>query len=110
MGLPVWIRSWTNAHRSKTVEKVVGPVAGVAMFGSVWFGWAKPPTICQKFRLFCHIERFSPNRAEYLRMLTIKVMGEPLVITSNDSILATLDFKPYRSKVERRVILFAGSR
>lgn len=39
-------------------------------------------------------------------MPIIKVMGEPLVITSNDSILATLDFKPYRSKVERRVIPF----
>jgi len=35
-------------------------------------------------------------------MPIIKVMGELLVITSNDSILATLDFKPYRSKVERR--------
>jgi len=33
-------------------------------------------------------------------------MGEPLVITSNDSILKTLNFKSYRSKVERRVIPF----
>jgi len=39
-------------------------------------------------------------------MPIVKVMGEPLVITSNDSILATLNFKPYRNKVERRVIPF----
>ena len=36
-------------------------------------------------------------------------MREPIVITSDDSILNTLDFKPYRSKVERRVILFLPS-
>lgn len=39
-------------------------------------------------------------------MPIIKVMGEPLIITSKDSILETLKFKPYRSKVERRVIPF----
>ena len=39
-------------------------------------------------------------------MPIVKVMGKPLVITSNDSILATLNFKPYRNKVERRVIPF----
>jgi len=39
-------------------------------------------------------------------MPIVKVMGEPLVITSNDSILATLNFKPYRNKMERRVIPF----
>ena len=33
-------------------------------------------------------------------------MNEPIVITSDDSILETLNFKPYRSKVERRVIPF----
>ena len=33
-------------------------------------------------------------------------MDDPLVITSNDSILRTLDFKPYRNIVERRVIAF----
>ena len=33
-------------------------------------------------------------------------MSEPIVITSDDSILRTLNFKPYRSKVERRVIPF----
>ena len=48
----------------------------------------------------------SPANARYGRMPITKVMGEPLVITSNDSILATLDFKPYRSKVERRVVPF----
>ena len=33
-------------------------------------------------------------------------MNEPVVITSDDPVLNTLDFKPYRSKVERRVIPF----
>ena len=33
-------------------------------------------------------------------------MNTPMVITSSDSILQTLNFKPYRSKVERRVIPF----
>lgn len=33
-------------------------------------------------------------------------MTEPLVITSSDPILDTLNFKPYRSKVERRVVPF----
>jgi hypothetical protein len=33
-------------------------------------------------------------------------MNEPLVITSDDPLLNELDFKPYRSKVERRVIPF----
>jgi hypothetical protein len=36
----------------------------------------------------------------------MKIRTEPLVITSSDSILETLDFKPYRSKVERRVVPF----
>lgn len=36
----------------------------------------------------------------------MKIKSEPLVITSRDSILNTLDFKPYRSKVERRVVPF----
>jgi hypothetical protein len=43
----------------------------------------------------------------YGKILAIKsVMSEPLVITSNDSILARLNFKPYRSTVERRVVPF----
>ena len=33
-------------------------------------------------------------------------MRSPIVISSDDSILRTLNFKPYRSKVERRVIPF----
>jgi hypothetical protein len=33
-------------------------------------------------------------------------MSDPLIITSSDKILATLNFKPYRSKVERRVVPF----
>ena len=33
-------------------------------------------------------------------------MSDPIVITSDDSILSTLDFKPYRSKVGWRVIPF----
>ena len=33
-------------------------------------------------------------------------MRDPLIITSSDPILSTLDFKPYRSKVERRVVPF----
>jgi hypothetical protein len=33
-------------------------------------------------------------------------MAESLVITSKDPILDALDFKPYRSKVERRVVPF----
>ena len=33
-------------------------------------------------------------------------MRAPIVICSDDSILRTLNFKPYRSKVERRVIPF----
>lgn len=36
----------------------------------------------------------------------MKIESKPLVITSSDSILQTLDFKPYRSKVERRVVPF----
>lgn len=36
----------------------------------------------------------------------MKIESKPLVITSSDSILETLHFKPYRSKVERRVVPF----
>jgi len=36
----------------------------------------------------------------------MKIESKPLVITSSDSILETLNFKPYRSKVERRVVPF----
>lgn len=43
---------------------------------------------------------------QYGRMQVMKVKSEPLVITSSDSVLGTLDFKSYRSKVERRVVPF----
>ena len=33
-------------------------------------------------------------------------MSEPLVLTSSDPILSKLNFKPFRSKVERRVVPF----
>jgi hypothetical protein len=33
-------------------------------------------------------------------------MSDPLIISSSDSILSTLHFKPFRSKVERRVVPF----
>jgi hypothetical protein len=36
----------------------------------------------------------------------MEIKSEPLVITSSDSILGRLDFKPYRSKVQRRVVPF----
>jgi len=36
-------------------------------------------------------------------------MSEIIVVTSNDSILETLHFKPFRSKVERRVAPFLPS-
>ena len=39
-------------------------------------------------------------------MPVMRVKSEPLIITSNDSILDKLEFKPYRSKVERRVVPF----
>ena len=33
-------------------------------------------------------------------------MSEPIIITSQDPIIATLNFKPYRNVVERRVVPF----
>ncbi len=33
-------------------------------------------------------------------------MRDPLILSSSDPILSTLNFKPYRSKVERRVVPF----
>jgi len=42
-------------------------------------------------------------------MPIMKVTSDPLTLTSRDSILAKLDFKPYRSKVERRVVPFFPS-
>lgn len=42
----------------------------------------------------------------YGRMPMMKFMNEPLLITSKDPILETLNFKPYRSTVERRVVPF----
>lgn len=53
--------------------------------------------------------RFEAARSvisHYGRMPVMKIKSEPLVITSGDSILDTLNFKPYRSKVERRVVPF----
>lgn len=35
-----------------------------------------------------------------------QTMSKPIVITSDDPVLKSLNFKPYRSKVERRVIPF----
>lgn len=35
-----------------------------------------------------------------------KIMSKPIILTSDDPILATLNFKPYRSTVERRVTPF----
>jgi len=43
-------------------------------------------------------------------MPVIQLMSEPLIVTSSDPRLATLDFKPYRSKVERRVVPFLPAR
>jgi hypothetical protein len=42
----------------------------------------------------------------YGRMPIMRIKSEPLVITSSDSKLEGLNFKPYRSKVERRVVPF----
>jgi hypothetical protein len=42
----------------------------------------------------------------YGRMRIMRIRSEPLIITSRDSILEKLSFKPYRSKVERRVVPF----
>lgn len=42
----------------------------------------------------------------YGTMPIMKVRSEPLVITSNHPILDKLNFKPYRSIVERRVVPF----
>lgn len=39
-------------------------------------------------------------------MPIMKIKSEPLVISSSDSILDRLNFKPFRSKVERRVVPF----
>lgn len=47
-----------------------------------------------------------PGVYRYGRMPVIKLMTEPLFITSNDPILETLHFRPYRSTVERRVVPF----
>jgi hypothetical protein len=42
-------------------------------------------------------------------MPMMRIKTEPLVITSSDPILRRLDFKPFRSKVERRVVPFFPS-
>ena len=47
-----------------------------------------------------------PVIRHYGRMPIMRIMSEPLVITSSDSVLEKLNFKPYRSKVERRVVPF----
>ncbi len=46
----------------------------------------------------------------YGRMPIVKIMTEPLLVTSGDPILDTLPFKPYRSTVERRVVPFFPAR
>ncbi len=43
-------------------------------------------------------------------MPVIQHMSEPLILTSSDPRLTTLNFKPYRSKVERRVVPFLPAR
>ena len=43
-------------------------------------------------------------------MPIIKHMSETLIITSSDPRLTKLNFKPYRSKVERRVVPFLPAR
>ena len=47
-----------------------------------------------------------PSLSPYGRMPIMKVRSDPLTITSSDSLLEKLNFKPYRSKVERRVVPF----
>lgn len=47
-----------------------------------------------------------PGHSAYGRMPIMKVRSDPLTITSSDSLLEKLNFKPYRSKVERRVVPF----
>jgi hypothetical protein len=42
----------------------------------------------------------------YGRMPLLFHMNNPIIITSDDPVLKSLRFKPYRSKVERRVIPF----
>ena len=42
----------------------------------------------------------------YGRMPLSFYMNNPIIITSDDPVLNSLNFKPYRSKVERRVIPF----
>lgn len=44
--------------------------------------------------------------APYGRMPIMRIMTVPLIITSSDPRLGRLNFKPYRSKVERRVVPF----
>src|SRR5215211_8150511 len=39
-------------------------------------------------------------------MPIMQIKADPLVITSSDSILEKVNFKPYRNKVERRVVPF----
>ena len=39
-------------------------------------------------------------------MRNMQIKSEPLVITSSDSVLASLNFKAFRNKVERRVVPF----
>ncbi len=47
-----------------------------------------------------------PPGCRYGRMPDMEITTEPLVITSSDPILKELNFKAYRSKVERRVVPF----
>lgn len=51
--------------------------------------------------MFCNVfHRFAYGK------IAGQIMSKPIVITSDDPILKSLNFKPYRSKVERRVIPF----
>lgn len=51
-------------------------------------------------------EEWKTKIVRYGRMPVMRIMTEPVVITSSDPILESVDFKPYRSTVERRVIPF----
>ena len=45
----------------------------------------------------------------YGRMPLYIFMNTPIIVTSDDPVLKSLNFKPYRSKVERRVVPFVPS-
>ena len=61
------------------------------------------PVATEKMRRFCNGR---PSDACGRIFSTKLDMNAPITITSTDSLLESLNFKPYRSKVERRVIPF----